>query len=102
VRFDRATIFEFADVAGGADEGEGEVIDGEFEAELDVGDVLFGQGGQAALDAGEVDVARLPSLPSVRISHSTRLPFFGGGLILDGAVVQRRHRRHGIVEMNSA
>ena len=50
--------------------------------------------GRLTLTPGRLMWRRLPSLPSVRTSHSTLLPLFGEHLHLDGAVVDQHHVAH--------
>lgn len=50
-------LAQFGNVVGFAHEGEGDEVNAELDAELDIAAVLVGDGGQGDVDAGEVDVA---------------------------------------------
>ena len=70
-----------------ADEGQRDVIHAEFKPELDVGDVLFRHGGEADLDAGQIDVA---AAAQFAVGEDLALDLVAGlveDLHLDGAVV---------------
>ena len=87
-------FLELAHVPRRAHEGKRDVIHPQFQAELDVRDVLFRQRGQADLDAGEVDVAAAAELAVGEDLALHLVAALGEHLHLDGAVVHQHHVVH--------
>ena len=85
---------ELAEILRLAHEGEREVVHAEFEAEGHVGDVLRGEGGEADLDAGKVDVAAAAELAGREDFALDLVAVLGEHLHLNLAVVEQHHVAH--------
>ncbi|MDB6124928.1 MAG: cation transport ATPase [Pedosphaera sp.] len=84
-------LFEFAHILGATDEREGDVIDSEFKAELDVGDVFFRESGKADFDAGEVDMATAAELAIGKDFAFNLVAVFGEDFHLNGTIVHEHN-----------
>ncbi len=82
---------ELEQVAGFAHEGQRDEIHSEFEAKLDVLDVLGGERRQADFDAGQVDVAPAAELAFGEDFAFHLVAFLGEHFHLDRAVVNQHH-----------
>ena len=78
-------------VAGFAHKRQRDEIHADLEAQLDVLDVLGGEGGQADLDAGQVDVAAAAELAFGEDFAFDLVAGLGEHLHFDGAIVDEHH-----------